>query len=266
VRATAHFEHRRRGAVAIVAGLLGLLALAPPAEARAQASLPFFIGEHLTFRLRAGTLGTVGEGTMRVEGPVDVRGRSTYVLGFDFHSRVGPVRVADRTRSWLDPLRMVAMRFEKHERHPLSEHDEAVDLFPAERRWQAEGGRSGRTPTDDPLDELSFLYFIRTLPLAPDAVYTFGRHFETDRNPVTVRVLKRERISVGAGEFPAVLVEMRVRDPRRYRGEGVIRIHLSDDRCRLPLRIESRMPVVGTAVLTLESHTHPRAHFLASPP
>jgi hypothetical protein len=63
-----------------------------------------------------------------------------------------------------------------------------------------------------------------------------------------------------------VLVEMRVKDPRRYRGEGVIRIHLSDDRCRLPLRIESRMPVVGTAVLSLESHTHPREHFLASRP
>jgi len=54
---------------------------------------------------------------------------------------------------------------------------------------------------------------------------------------------------------------MRVRDPRRYRGEGVIRIHITDDRCRLPVRIQSTMPVVGTTVLTLESHTHPQDHF-----
>ena len=48
---------------------------------------------------------------------------------------------------------------------------------------------------------------------------------------------------------------MRVRDPRRYRGEGVIRIHLSDDAGRVPVRIESRMPVVGTAVMLLRART-----------
>jgi hypothetical protein len=51
-------------------------------------------------------------------------------------------------------------------------------------------------------------------------------------------------------------VEMRVKDPRRYKGEGVLRIHLTDDACRIPVRIESTMPVLGTTVLTLESHTH----------
>jgi hypothetical protein len=57
-----------------------------------------------------------------------------------------------------------------------------------------------------------------------------------------------------------VIIEMRVKDPRRYKGEGVIRINLTDDRCRLPVRIESRMPVVGKTVLTLESFTHPAEH------
>jgi hypothetical protein len=50
---------------------------------------------------------------------------------------------------------------------------------------------------------------------------------------------------------------MRVKDPRRYRGEGVIRISLSDDDRRLPVRIESRMPMLGRAVLTLEAFTPP---------
>lgn len=39
--------------------------------------------------------------------------------------------------------------------------------------------------------------------------------------------------------------------------EGIIRIDLSDDECRIPLRIESAMPLAGTAVLTLESHGYP---------
>jgi hypothetical protein len=48
-----------------------------------------------------------------------------------------------------------------------------------------------------------------------------------------------------------------VRDSRRYKGEGVIRINLSDDAMRIPVRIESAMPVVGTAVMTLQSFNNP---------
>lgn len=249
-----------------ITGLLALLMFLPAAETAAQAPdhLPFFVGEELTYRMRVATFGTIGRGSMKVEGPVAIRGRDTYRLSFDFRSRVGLVTAVDQTSSWLDPRRMTSLRFEKHERHPLSRHNEQVDLFPGDQRWEAADGTSGKSPTDAPLDELSFMYFIRTLPLTADTVYQFNRHFEVDRNPITVRVVKRETISVGAGEFPAVLVEMRVRDPRRYRGEGVIRIHLSDDSCRLPLRIESSMPIVGTTVLTLESHTHPHSHWLAA--
>jgi hypothetical protein len=65
-------------------------------------------------------------------------------------------------------------------------------------------------------------------------------------------VVGREQLTVKAGTFETVLVEMRVRDPARYKGEGVIRIHFSDDDRRLPLRIESTLPVAGTALLTLE--------------
>ena len=56
---------------------------------------------------------------------------------------------------------------------------------------------------------------------------------------------------------------MRVRDSRRYKGEGVIRINLSDDSIRIPVRIESAMPVIGTAVMTLESFNNPAEALLA---
>jgi hypothetical protein len=46
---------------------------------------------------------------------------------------------------------------------------------------------------------------------------------------------------------------MRVRDERNYQGEGTIRLSLSDDVCRRPVRIESRIPGAGTVVLTLRS-------------
>jgi hypothetical protein len=70
-------------------------------------------------------------------------------------------------------------------------------------------------------------------------------------------------ISTPAGRFETIAVEMRVRDSRRYRGEGVIRINLSDDAMRIPVRIESAMPVLGTAVMTLQSFNNPTAARLA---
>jgi hypothetical protein len=267
MRVRTRIERRDLRLVSVLAVVLTGLSLADPSEAVPQSEgLPFAVGEELVFRMRVGTLGTVGAGSMRVEGPEEIRGIRTLRLRFDFRTRVGPVRAMDNTTSWLDPLRMASMRFEKRERHPLSSHAEAVELFPGERRWDAGEGGAGISPTSDPLDELSFMYFIRTLPLTPNAVYEFNRHFEEDRNPIAVRVLKRERITVGAGEFRTILVEMRVKDPRRYRGEGVIRINLSDDAGRVPVRIESTMPVLGRTTLTLESIARPVPPPLAGRP
>lgn len=170
---------------------------------------------------------------------------------------MGPMKAVDRTSSWLDPERMAAQRYFKHERHVLAKRDEKVEIFPSEKRWSGTDGSSGISPTDEPLDELSFMYFIRTLPLTDAAVYRFDRHFDAARSPTSVSVIRREIVSTPAGRFQTVLVEMRVRDARRYKGEGVIRINLSDDARRVPVRIESAMPVIGTAVMTLESLSNP---------
>jgi hypothetical protein len=247
----------------IVAIGLSLAAEVRPALAQKPAPLPFFVGEEITYRIRSSRVGSVGQGRMWIDDKVDVRGTATWLLRFDVNTRVGPVKAVNQTQSWLDPLRMAALRFQKHEQHPLSKHDEDVEIYPSSRRWSAANGTNGESPTELPLDELSFMYFVRTLPLDSQTTFSFNRHFEMDRNPISVQVVGREVVKTRAGDFRTFIVEMRVRDPRRYRGEGVIRLNISDDECRLLVRIESSMPVLGTAVLTLESHSHPKSHLTA---
>jgi hypothetical protein len=229
--------------------LVSLSVLGTEVRAQESPTLPFRIGERLVYEGRV--RGISGRGTMWIEGPVDVRGVRTYELHFDFRARVGPLSVSQKSTSWLDPERMAAMRFEKRERHLLARREEAIELFPDERRWSAKNGDAGTSPTAAPLDELSFIYFIRTLPLSSDSTLSFARHFDTDRSPTIVRVLGREQVETPAGSFGTVVVEMRVRDPQHYKGEGRIRFSISDDRCRLPVRIESTIPDAGTVVLTL---------------
>jgi hypothetical protein len=216
-------------------------------------ALPFSLGEKLTYEVRVANGGKVGTATMWIEGPVDVRGVSTYLLRFDSRIHIAFLSAVSRSSSWFDPLRESSLRFSKHEQNPLARSDEAVDLYPDKKEWKSAGGQISVSPTDTPLDELSFMYFIRTLPMTPGSTYSFDRHFDVARNPVTVSVIRREMIPTPMGELRVILVEMRVRDPRHYKGEGVIRIHLTDDDCRLPARIESTMPVVGTATLTIAS-------------
>jgi hypothetical protein len=242
--------------------LLGALALGGPASAawgQQPAELPFAPGERMTYGGKV-HVGVSGSGTISVDAPVELRGVATWVLRSDMQGRLGPIKAWERHASWLDPVRMTALRYTSSERHLFKRHDDAVNIVPEERRWASDGGLTGTLATDHPLDELSFLFFLRTLPLPNDSVLSLSRHFDVARNPTTIRVLGREEIDVGAGRFRAVAVEMRVRDARRYQGEGTIRIHLSDDRCRLLLRLESRVPDAGAATLTLRSYSGARWH------
>ena len=234
------------------------------AAQEAGAPLPFGIGEELRYQVTAGRWGRVGRGTMSVEGPEDVRGHRALLLRFEVRGRIGPVTVVNRTDSWVNPSPLASLRFAKYERQFIHRRDERIEIFPPDQRWRSHGdggdggeageaGDGGVTPTDAPLDELSFIYFLRTLPLSPHERHSLSRHFRAERNPVEVTVLGREVITVPAGVFATVVVEMRVKDRRHFDREGVLRLHLTDDRAHVPVRIETAMPVVGTTVFLLES-------------
>jgi hypothetical protein len=212
--------------------------------------LPFAAGEHLTYDAHAGP-GLNGTADMWIEGPVESAGVSTLKLRFTFATRIGFLRVSQNSTSWLDPERMASRRFVKEERRLLAHHEEDVTIDPAAHHWTAADGRDGTIESDAPLDELSFIYAVRTLALPEDSTLRLDRHYDAARNPTTLRVVGIDTVETPAGAFRVREVEMRVRDQRTYDGEGVIRLSLSDDACRRPVRIMSRMPGAGTVVLTL---------------
>lgn len=238
------------GAVALAAQgpAVGQLVAIDPSST----TLPFAVGEHLVYAAHAGP-GLNGTAEMWIEGPVDVRGTPTMVLRFTFDARVGFLRVADNTTSWLDPLRMATMRFQKDERHLLARRSEDVSIDPRARRWVTSDGHEGVSPSDAPLDELSFIYALRTFAIPAGSSLVLDRHFDPDRSPTTVSSLGLGTVTSPAGTFATREMEMRVRDLRNYQGEGTIRLSISDDKCRRPVRIESRIPGAGTVVLLLRS-------------
>jgi hypothetical protein len=207
--------------------------------------------------VNVGGVGTIGHATMSIEGPVDVRGTPTYLLRSQTTAGMGPFKGSQLMESWLDPLTVRSLRFHEQERRFFRSRTVRSEIFPDERRWTDDHGGSGESITNAPLDELSFIYYLRTLPPELDTLYEVNRHFDAARNPVTIHESPGGAIKTPSGVFVTTLMEMHVRDPRRYRGNGVIRVFLSDDRCRLPVRIESSVPGVGSFVLTMDSYVAP---------
>jgi hypothetical protein len=224
-------------------------------------TLPFGPGEELIFDVHSSRFGRIGEASMRVSGPETVRGRQTYLLSFDFSAKVLLFRVSDRTRSWFDPTTGGSLRYTKRERSPLTDRDEQVEIHPETQRW-VEDGHTAELATAAPLDELSFLYYVRTLPLEDGDVYHVARHFDVRRNPVTIKVLGRQNLPERAallleGAPAVIVVELTVPDARQKEGGTRIRLLLTDDPARVPVRLETSMPMGGTMVLDLSARSIP---------
>ena len=196
-------------------------------------------GERLVYAVRSARFGDMGHAQFSTATLDD----GTVRLSFDFSTRVLFFKVSDRTYSELDALTLRSRRYVKRERSPLGSRDEDVVIDHAASTWTSEG-RSHPLGSENPLDELSIIYLIRNIRLTPGSEHVLERHFDVARNPIHVRRVDSPADSVD-------IVEMVVPDARQKNGNSVLRFHLSRDARRVPLRIESSMPIVGRVVMTL---------------
>ena len=109
---------------------------------------------------------------------------------------------------------------------------------------------------DDPLDEGGFLYFVRTIPLVVGQSYEFHRYFMPDRNPVRLKVLRKERVTVPAGTYNAIVVQPIIKTKGIFSEKGQAEVWLSDDSSRILLQVKSKLSF-GSLNLYLKSYTPP---------
>lgn len=231
--------------------LLATVLLVPGLALASAGERPFAAGETLTYQARIGSLGK-GAGTLRIETDEPIRGEPVERLEFDIEARVGPLKVHHQSRSWLSTRRMAALRYQVNERTPIGGIRDTVEIHSGDDGCRFQGQEEeGPCTTEQPLDELSYIYLLRTIPLETGARRELSRHFDPKRNPAVMEVRERTSTTVPAGSFDTVVVELRVIDPARLGGSGSMRFHLTDDERRIPVRIESKVPLFGRLVLEL---------------
>jgi hypothetical protein len=220
------------------------------------AAVPFGPGEDLVYDLRLGALGRRGEGRMTLVGLEEIRGKMSYHAYMSIQGGLFWFKVNDQTDSWFDVTNLATRRFVQDVDEPNYERHRDWELYPDERRWErTDNGRSGEMPTDLPLDDLSFFYFVRTLPLQVGDEYTLDRYFKESGNPVVIKVLRNDTVQVPAGTFETVVVQPIIQTDGLFSQGGEAELHFTTDERRLLVYMKSNMNLIGALSLHLREIT-----------
>jgi hypothetical protein len=219
------------------------------------AAVPYGAGEIAEYQVRLGPI-SVGSGSMRVVGVETVDGRPTYRARLQISGGLPVARVDNRFESWIDVERLFSRRFHQNQREARFRRNRTYDFFPERRSYRRQdNGETGVLPTDRPLDEVSFIYFVRTLPLRVGDRYELNQYYKESGNPVIIEVVRRDTITVPAGTFRTIVVRPTIKTSGLFGEGGEAEIHFSDDQRRIPVMLRSRVPVIGHLNMFLRSYT-----------
>jgi hypothetical protein len=205
----------------------------------ALARLPFRVGERLEYQVKYGFLG-VGNAALEVIGVENVRGSPAVHASFSVNGGVKVYRVNDKYESWFDPFTLNVLRAVHDIDEGSYERERKFEIYP-ERKAYVENDKPEQTTVADPLDEGSFIYFLRTLPLEVGKTYEFNRYFRPDRNPVRVVVLRKERVKVPAGQFDAIVVRPIIKTTGIFGEGGKAELWFTDDSTRTLVQMKSQL-------------------------
>ena len=117
------------------------------------------------------------------------------------------------------------------------------EIYP-ERNTYTEAGEVENAPTvENPLDDAAFLYFVRTIPLEVGQTYEFNRYFRPDRNPVRIRVLRKEAVKVPAGTYQTIVIQPIIKSKGIFSEKGHAQMWLTDDARRLLVQMKSDLSI-----------------------
>ncbi|MBI1808908.1 MAG: DUF3108 domain-containing protein [Gemmatimonadetes bacterium] len=230
------------------AALAGAFALVAASTAGAQhpASVPWATGERLTYSVRFNGL-SVGDAEMRVVGQDTVRGRRTWKLEFGITGGIPFFHVNDSYESWLDIETLSSLRFIQRINEGGYHPTRTFEIHP-ERGFFQQNDKPEEPTVAQPLDDASFFFFLRTIPLEVGRTYEFNRYFNPKANPVIIRVLRREHIRVAAGEFDAIVIQPIIKTSGLFSDNGMAELWLSDDPRRILLQLKSKFSIVNLSL------------------
>jgi len=205
---------------------------------------PFGPGESLRFSIEYGVI-KAGTAWLEVAPMETWHGRSCYHLvsraeSNDFMSSIYKVR--DRIDSLIDAEGLYSYRYKKRIREGTYKKDYDVAYDPAAGKARYANGRLYDT-SPWPKDGLAAFYFVRHLPLEVGKDVVIAHHSDESSNDIIVKVYRKERIEVPAGQFDCIVIEPVMAAGSIFKNSGKLTIWVTDDARRIPVLMKSKIPV-----------------------
>lgn len=244
----------------MILALGALLAGSPAAAQKGSSSLPeapFDVGERLEFSVGYGPL-PAGTMSIRVDDLVTYAGTPAYHIVFDAKTNKAVSFVYEldsHEESWFDARRFRSVRYLKR----AVENEKSVTRdyrFDHDRNVRITAEGEERPASPHAVDQLAFMYYVRLLPMKPGARFVLKNSADPDDNPVTVRVLKKERVKVPAGTFEAWVLDLDVTtDSGVFKKGGENRIWLMADESKIPVKLSSKIGLGSFQAELVERHS-----------
>ena len=245
-----------------IAAPLCIAAAAVSASPRAPAPTPVAVAqqqplERAEYQVKLGAL-DAGTGQMEVVGHDTVDGHDTYHAVLHIEGGLGPLRIEDRFESWMDAAswndrpRLFSRRFVQDQRELGNRRQRTYELSPERKHYRrVDTDETLALHTDRPLDDVSVVYLARGLPLKTGDVYTIDRYFKADANPIVLRVVRRETVTVPAGTFQTIVVRPTIKTSGLFGEGGEAELFFSDDAQHTLVQMRSKVPLIGSLSLHL---------------
>jgi len=203
--------------------------------ARLAAPYPFTVGETLEYDAKLGVF-PIGTARMSVNQMTRERGTEAFVFAATGEGRPMGIRVGADLTSYVGARGFSSLRFHRRVYQGASVDESQFQIVGDSSRYRQDGVPRDWAAPRNPLDELAFLYYLRTVPLKVGATYQIPRYFKTGYNPIQVRVVSRGEWQLPEGRtVPAFNLEITSRGMQ-------MSVTMTDDARRLPVALELPLP------------------------
>lgn len=213
----------------------------------------FSVGERLQFSIGWEFI-DAGTAVLAVEGIQEWNGRPTYYVTATTHSNAffsALYKVRNKLETYIDVDGIYPVRYVKNTSEGGTKRNFSVDFDHAAGTASiidADSGNSVITVPRFVQDIISAFYYVRTLPLEDGKDIELSTFDNGRWKSVKINVVKREKISVDAGEFNCIVVRTPIGP---FNNKSDLNIWLTDDDRRIPVLMKSKI-AVGSVRAELE--------------
>lgn len=214
---------------------------------------PPALGELATYRAGWGIFGRAGTATLSSTRD-SLKGEALTHVTLEVKGGIPGARINERLETWIDERTMASRQYMQRTRYPGFRRDRVRYFDAANRRWSGVTNAkpdSGLLPTSRPMDDLSAILVARTLPLTVGTDVVLNDYWRAESNPIVLKVLRTETVTVPAGTFETVVVRPIIRTSNLFAENGEAEVYLAVGERRELVMLRAKLKV-GTLVLQLE--------------